>query len=72
MGTALAPPARIAVLYEDNFNYLTKMCLPRMRQAAFPMLAWQQARLYGYRLRGDATDHAEYLRLRGLCSSRRG
>ena len=29
----------VAVLYEDNFNYLSKMCLLRMRQAAFPMLA---------------------------------
>src|SRR3954447_20679070 len=26
---------RFAVLYEDNFNYLSKMCLLRMRQAAF-------------------------------------
>src|SRR3954467_14854511 len=26
---------RVAVLYEDNFNYLSKMCLLRMRQAAF-------------------------------------
>src|SRR5436305_4996709 len=29
---------RVAVLYEDNFNYLSKMCLLRMRQAAFMML----------------------------------
>ncbi|MBI1881444.1 MAG: radical SAM protein, partial [Chloroflexi bacterium] len=26
-----------AVLYEDSFNYLSKMCLLRMRQAAFTM-----------------------------------
>ena len=26
---------RYAVLYEDNFNYLSKMCLLRMREAAF-------------------------------------
>src|SRR5512145_1689197 len=26
---------RFAVLFEDNFNYLSKMCLLRMRQAAF-------------------------------------
>ena len=29
---------QIAVLYEDNFNYLSKMCLLRMRQAAFAMV----------------------------------
>jgi hypothetical protein len=28
---------RFAVLFEDNFNYLSKMCLTRMRQAAFTM-----------------------------------
>jgi len=27
-----------AVLFEDNFNYLSKMCLLRMRQAAFIMI----------------------------------
>src|SRR5512135_354332 len=30
---------RFAVLFEDNFNYLSKMCLLRMREAAFAMLA---------------------------------
>ena len=28
-----------AVIYEDNFNYLSKMCLLRMREAAFAMIA---------------------------------
>ncbi len=28
----------VAVLFEDNFNYLSKMCLLRMRAAAFRML----------------------------------
>ncbi len=28
----------VAVLFEDNFNYLSKMCLGRMRDAAFEML----------------------------------
>src|SRR5579871_6237970 len=28
---------RFAVLFEDNFNYLSKMCLLRMREAAFTM-----------------------------------
>ncbi|MFQ5421040.1 MAG: radical SAM protein, partial [Anaerolineae bacterium] len=27
-----------AVIYEDNFNYLSKMCLLNMRQAAFTMI----------------------------------
>ncbi len=30
---------RFAIIYEDNFNYLSKMCLMRMRQAAFTMIA---------------------------------
>ncbi len=29
---------RFAILYEDNFNYLSKMCLLRMRQAACTMI----------------------------------
>ena len=30
---------RFAVIYEDSFNYLSKMCLLNMREAAFKMLA---------------------------------
>ncbi|NJM39634.1 MAG: cobalamin B12-binding domain-containing protein, partial [Anaerolineae bacterium] len=30
---------RIVVLYEDNFNFLSKMCLSRMREAACTMIA---------------------------------
>jgi anaerobic magnesium-protoporphyrin IX monomethyl ester cyclase len=51
---------RLAVLYEDNFNYLSKMCLLRMRQAAFKMIA--MARLHGCTViaaGADASDHAE-------------
>ena len=29
---------RFAVIYEDSFNYLSKMCLLRMREAAFTMI----------------------------------
>src|SRR5688572_9340034 len=29
---------QVVVLYEDNFNYLSKMCLGRMREAATSML----------------------------------
>ncbi len=34
----------IAVLYDDNFNFLTKMCLLRMREAAFTMMRMAKAR----------------------------
>jgi anaerobic magnesium-protoporphyrin IX monomethyl ester cyclase len=51
---------RLAVLYEDNFNYLSKMCLLRMRQAAFEMIG--MARRHGCTViaaGADASDHAE-------------
>src|SRR4030065_2193674 len=34
---------RFAVLFEDNFNYLSTMCLLRMRQAAFKMISMARA-----------------------------
>src|SRR4249920_1489172 len=34
---------RFAVIYEDSFNYLTKMCLLRMREAAFTMIGAARA-----------------------------
>ncbi len=53
---------RYAVLYEDSFNYLSKMCLLRMREAAFAMI--RTARSRGCTVvvsSSDATDHlAEY------------
>jgi len=54
---------RFAVLYEDNFNYLSKMCLLRMRQAALAMIEAAQARGVRTIVAGsDATDHpATYL-----------
>src|SRR5512136_1073055 len=33
-----------AILYEDNFNYLSKMCLLRMREAAFKMIEMAKTR----------------------------
>jgi glycosyltransferase involved in cell wall biosynthesis/radical SAM superfamily enzyme YgiQ (UPF0313 family) len=49
---------RFAVLYEDNFNYLTKMCLLRMREAAVKMIADAAARGVRVIVSGsDATDH---------------
>ena len=49
-----------AVLYEDNFNYLSKMCLGRMRQAAIKMTEMAHQRGCPVIVGGsDATDHAE-------------
>jgi anaerobic magnesium-protoporphyrin IX monomethyl ester cyclase len=55
---------RYAVIYEDNFNYLSKMCLLRMREAAFRMIRLAKTRACVLILCGaDATDHyEEYLR----------
>ncbi len=50
---------RYAVLFEDNFNYLSKMCLLRMRAAAFEMVAMAKQRGCTVILCGaDATDHS--------------
>ena len=49
---------RFAVIYEDNFNYLSKMCLLRMRQAALTMIDMARARGITTIVAGaDATDH---------------
>ena len=51
---------RFAILYEDNFNYLSKMCLLRMRQAADVMIKMARERDCTVIVAGsDATDHAE-------------
>src|SRR5438552_2491478 len=50
----------VAVLFEDSFSYLSKMCLLRMRQATFAMLAAARARGCPALAAGsDASDHAE-------------
>jgi anaerobic magnesium-protoporphyrin IX monomethyl ester cyclase len=50
----------VAVIYEDSFNYLTKMCLLRMRQAAHTMTALARARGVPVIVSGsDATDHPD-------------
>jgi anaerobic magnesium-protoporphyrin IX monomethyl ester cyclase len=49
-----------AIIYEDNFNYLSKMCLLRMREAAFKMIAMAKSHGCVVILCGaDATDHYE-------------
>lgn len=51
---------RVAVLYEDNFNYLSKMSLLRMREAAFAMIAAAKQRGCVVWVAGaDMTDHPE-------------
>jgi anaerobic magnesium-protoporphyrin IX monomethyl ester cyclase len=51
---------RFAVLYEDSFNYLSKMCLLRMRQASFTMIGMARARGCTVLAAGsDASDHLE-------------
>jgi radical SAM superfamily enzyme YgiQ (UPF0313 family) len=52
-----------AVLFEDNFNYLSKMCLMRMRQAAFEMIGMARRQGCTVIVAGaDASDHpAGYL-----------
>ena len=56
--------AQVVILYEDNFNFLTKMCLAAMRAACCQMIA--AARRSGARVivaGSDATDAPEvYLR----------
>src|SRR5512138_49203 len=55
-----------AILYEDNFNYLSKMCLLRMREAAFQMIAMAKSRGCVVILCGaDATDHYQTYLARG-------
>src|SRR3989304_7098459 len=57
---------RFAVLYEDNFNYLSKMCLLRMRQAALTMIEMARKRGCTVVVAGsDATDHADLSPPRG-------
>ena len=48
------------IIYDDGFNYLTKMCLTNMREAAFEMI--RLAKKKGCRVivsSSDATDHFE-------------
>jgi len=57
---------RVAILYEDNFNYLSKMSLLRMREAAFAMIAAAKAAGCLVVVAGaDMTDHPEKYLERG-------
>jgi radical SAM superfamily enzyme YgiQ (UPF0313 family) len=51
---------RVAVIYEDSFNYLSKMCLLRMREAALTMIRAARERGIPVIVSGsDATDHPD-------------
>jgi radical SAM superfamily enzyme YgiQ (UPF0313 family) len=57
---------RLAVIYEDSFNYLSKMCLLRMRQAAFAMITASVERGIPVLVSGsDASDHPQLYLARG-------
>ncbi|HYP19912.1 MAG TPA: radical SAM protein [Chloroflexia bacterium] len=57
---------QFAVIYEDSFNYLSKMCLSRMREAAFTMIAAGVERGIPVLVSSsDATDHREKYFARG-------
>jgi anaerobic magnesium-protoporphyrin IX monomethyl ester cyclase len=49
---------RYLVIYDDGFNYLTKMCLTNMREAAFDMIAFgKKNHCTVIVCSSDATDH---------------
>jgi len=54
---------KIVVVFEDNFNFLTKMCLTRMREVAYDILkSAQRAGATALVNGSDASDHAlDYL-----------
>jgi anaerobic magnesium-protoporphyrin IX monomethyl ester cyclase len=50
---------RVVVVYEDNFNFLSKMCLTRMREVAFQILDMSRREGAIVLANGsDASDHA--------------
>ena len=54
------------VIYDDGFNYLTKMCLTNMREAAFRMIRIATERGCRVIVSGsDSTDHYEEYLMRG-------
>ena len=60
---------KIVAIYEDDFNFLTKMCLTRMRELAWEMMdIARQNGAYVVVHGSDATDHvAEFLRNGAEC-----
>lgn len=60
---------RLAVIYEDSFNYLSKMCLLRMREAALDMIDHARRRGCPVVVSGsDATDRPDLYLARGAAA----
>jgi anaerobic magnesium-protoporphyrin IX monomethyl ester cyclase len=60
---------RIAAIYEDSFNYLSKMCLLRMREAALEMIDRAVRAKVPIVVSGsDATDHPDLYLRRGAAA----
>lgn len=60
---------RLAAIYEDSFNYLSKMCLLRMREAALEMIDLAlEARVPIVVSGSDATDHPDLYLRRGAAA----
>jgi anaerobic magnesium-protoporphyrin IX monomethyl ester cyclase len=58
---------KVVAIYEDNFNFLSKMCLTRMREVAFGMLSAARPRGATVVAHGsDASDHVEEYVQRGF------
>lgn len=54
------PQHNVLVIYDDGFNYLTKMCLTKMREAAFEMITLAKANnMTVIVASSDSTDHYE-------------
>jgi len=50
----------VLVIYDDGFNYLTKMCLTNMREAAFEMIKLAKSKgIKTFVSSSDSTDHFE-------------
>jgi anaerobic magnesium-protoporphyrin IX monomethyl ester cyclase len=57
---------KVVAIYEDDFNFLTKMCLTRMRELAWEMIDLARANGAHVIVHGsDATDHADEFLDRG-------
>jgi len=63
LATYLKREPEYLVIYDDGFNYLTKMCLTKMREAAFEMIGMAKNQGIGVAVcSSDSTDHAiDYL-----------
>ncbi len=60
---------RLAAIYEDSFNYLSKMCLLRMREAALDMIDQAVGARVPIVISGsDATDHPDLYLRRGAAA----